>query len=113
GRNHIVGQLLGHIFLNGWNGQLSVGYYVSTEELIRFFIFLNENDDFLDRRVVKQNTFDLANFDSKPSDLNLIVHSANELDGAVRKPSCRIPRPIYPIPWNKRIGNELLPGQLF
>ncbi|MNJ37675.1 hypothetical protein D3C77_325050 [compost metagenome] len=113
GRDHIVGQLLGHIFLNGQDSQVLVSYYISTEEFVRFFIVLDENDDFLDRRMAKKNTFDLANFNSKPSDLNLIVHSANKLDRTVRKPSCRIPSPIYPIPRDKRIRNEFLPSQLF
>ena len=73
-----------------------------------------DHDRVHDLRMAGENRLDLAELDPKAANLDLVVDSAEELDGAVAAVAGQVTRPVDPRAWRlvERVRDESLVGEV-
>ncbi len=120
GRDHVVGEFLGQCraqvaaqFVARAEGR--AGHHVGDQPLVARLVLANHDDRVLDLFLAHQHRLDLAEFDPVAAQLDLVVESAEVVDGAVRPAPYEVAGAVQAVGevGVEGVGDELLCRQLW
>ncbi|ESU50354.1 hypothetical protein P376_1666 [Streptomyces sp. HCCB10043] len=115
GRHHVGGQLSGEVGTErgGVRGVMAGrGHRVGDEALLARLVLMHDDRRPGDRRVLVQRPFDLAEFDPKAADLDLVVDAVEEFQVAVGVPADEVASAVHaPAGGAEGVRDETLGGE--